>query len=77
MTISYDTCHEPYLNSSERLINDLQSGPCDPAKHSKLPFFMRLHGSILPKMIIPLLVVGGWASAITCISKFVYNRMCY
>ena len=31
---------------------------------------MQLHGSILPKMIIPLLAVGAWAAIITCISKY-------
>ena len=32
--------------------------------------FLQLHGSILPKMIIPLLAVGAWATIITCISKY-------
>lgn len=31
---------------------------------------MRMHGSVLPKMIIPLLVVTGWSTLITCISTF-------
>jgi hypothetical protein len=43
-------------------------------RHSKWPIFMRLQGSITPEMILPLLFVGGWSTAITCISKFVYNR---
>jgi predicted membrane chloride channel (bestrophin family) len=29
-----------------------------------------MHGSVLPKMIIPLLVVTGWSTLITCISTF-------
>jgi len=45
-------------------------GPRDMSKHSKWPFFMRMHGSVLPKMIIPLLVVTGWSTLITCISTF-------
>lgn len=48
------------------------SGPVDPAKHSKVPFWLRIHGSILPKLIIPLFVVGGWSTMIVCISEFVY-----
>lgn len=28
----------------------------------------------MPQMIIPLLVVGGWATLITCISHFWHNR---
>lgn len=43
------------------------------AKHSKWPFFMRMHGSVLPKMLVPLIVVSLWSTAITCISKFVYK----
>jgi len=33
--------------------------------HSRLPDFMRLQGSILPKMFVPLLCVGLWSTAIT------------
>jgi hypothetical protein len=32
-----------------------------------------MHGSILPKMILPLLWVGAWSTLITCISAFVHN----
>lgn len=42
------------------------------AKHSKWPFFMRMHGSVLPKMILPLTIVTLWSILITCISEFVY-----
>jgi putative membrane protein len=42
------------------------------AKHSKWPFFMRMHGSVLPKMIIPLIIVTIWSTAITVISVKVY-----
>lgn len=47
-------------------------GPIDIDKHSKWPFFLRIHGSVLPKMIVPLLMVGGWATLITCISQLVH-----
>jgi putative membrane protein len=43
------------------------------SRHTKWPTFMRMHGSILPKMILPLLFVGGWATFITCISFFVHD----
>ncbi|KAI1387112.1 UPF0187-domain-containing protein [Hypoxylon trugodes] len=49
-------------------IDDYFSGPRDISKHSKWPLFMQLHGSILPKMIIPLLAVAAWATLITVIS---------
>lgn len=47
-------------------------GPRDMNKHSKLPFFMRIHGSVLPKMILPLSFVAVWATAITLISQLVF-----
>ncbi|KAI0382312.1 UPF0187-domain-containing protein [Hypomontagnella monticulosa] len=50
-------------------IDDYFTGPRDIAKHSKWPLFLQLHGSILPKMIVPLLVVAAWATLITVISK--------
>lgn len=48
---------------------NLQTGPRDILKHSKWPMFMQMHGSILPKMIVPLFILGGWATCITCISE--------
>jgi len=45
----------------------------DPSAHSSIPYFLRIHGSVLPKMVLPLLFVAGWATAITLISKRVYN----
>jgi ion channel-forming bestrophin family protein len=33
---------------------------------------MRMHGSVTPRMIVPLIVTGCWATLITCISHFVY-----
>ncbi|KAJ5921232.1 hypothetical protein N7466_009558 [Penicillium verhagenii] len=48
-------------------------GPRDMDKHSKWPIFMRLHGSVMPKMILPMLLVAAWATLITCISHFWHN----
>lgn len=61
------TQHTHHTNDLE----DYFKGPRDPYRHSKLPFFLRMHGSILPKMIVPLFFVGCWATAITCISQLV------
>ncbi|KAJ4291631.1 hypothetical protein N0V90_009526 [Kalmusia sp. IMI 367209] len=49
------------------------SGPRDMSKHSKWPFFLRMHGSVLPKMILPLTVVALWSTLITCLCEFVYE----
>lgn len=54
-------------------LDDYFTGPRDMAKHSKWPLFMQMHGSILPKMILPLLFVGAWATCITIISKKVHS----
>lgn len=54
-------------------IDDYFAGPRDMQKHSKLPLFMRIHGSVMPKMILPLTFVGAWATAITCISERVHT----
>ncbi|KAF7563995.1 hypothetical protein G7046_g123 [Stylonectria norvegica] len=54
-------------------IDDYFTGPRDLGKHSKWPLVFRMHGSILPKMILPLLLVAGWATAITLISRKVHN----
>ncbi|KAF2636782.1 UPF0187-domain-containing protein [Massarina eburnea CBS 473.64] len=48
-------------------------GPRDMAKHSKWPFFLRMHGSVLPKMILPLFIVTIWSTAITCVCQFVWE----
>ncbi|OAL47968.1 UPF0187-domain-containing protein [Pyrenochaeta sp. DS3sAY3a] len=67
-----------YQPPSRRVTNgsldaeDYFVGPRDMSKHSKWPFFMRMHGSVFPKMILPLTVVTLWSTAITCISEFVY-----
>lgn len=42
------------------------------SKHSKWPFFLRMHGSVLPKMILPLIVVASWSTLITCLCRYVY-----
>jgi hypothetical protein len=67
-------CVPNWIASSAPLTNLSQVGPRDLDHHSKWPIFLRLHGSITPEMILPLIFVGGWATAITCISKFVHDR---
>lgn len=56
-------------------LDDYFVGPRDLGKHSKWPMFLQMHGSILPKMILPLIIVGGWATCITCISTFTGARL--
>ncbi|EJT76652.1 hypothetical protein GGTG_06569 [Gaeumannomyces tritici R3-111a-1] len=49
-------------------LDDYFSGPRDLQKHSKWPIFLQMHGSILPKLILPLVFVGAWATVITYIT---------
>lgn len=48
-------------------LDDYFTGPRDLLRHSKWPVFLQMHGSILPKMIMPLFIIGLWATAITVI----------
>ncbi|KAL1839104.1 hypothetical protein VTJ49DRAFT_1872 [Mycothermus thermophilus] len=52
-------------------IDDYFTGPRDIEKHSKWPLFLQMHGSILPKLIVPLFCVAAWASWITCVHVLV------
>ena len=54
-------------------LEDYFKGPRDPYRHSKLPFFLRMHGSVLPKMIVPLFFLACWTTAITTISMLVHS----
>ncbi|KAG9242250.1 Bestrophin, RFP-TM, chloride channel-domain-containing protein [Calycina marina] len=54
-------------------LEDYFAGPRDMDRHSKLPYFMRMHGSVLPSMILPLFWITCWAVLITCISKFLHD----
>lgn len=53
-------------------LDDFFKGPRDMYHHSKVPYFLRLHGSVVPKLIVPLLFVAAYSSAITCIDRLVH-----
>lgn len=61
--------HVPTHHSVD--LEDYFKGPRDVNRHSKWPYFLRMHGSVLPKMILPLLFVGGWATCVTAITELV------
>ncbi|KAA8912065.1 Bestrophin, RFP-TM, chloride channel-domain-containing protein [Sphaerosporella brunnea] len=67
---------EVHKTLPQRATWDLDSyfaGPLDPNKHSRLPFFIRVHGSILPKLLVPLVFIAAWSTAIVVISKLVHS----
>ncbi|KAF2431487.1 UPF0187-domain-containing protein [Tothia fuscella] len=45
-------------------------GPRDMNHHSKWPFVFRLHGSVTPELIMPLLLVAAWTTAIWAIDHY-------
>ena len=63
--------HRMYTNSSLSA-GDPLTHPRDIEKHSKVPYFMRMSGSITPRLLVPLIVVAAWATLITCISQYVH-----
>ncbi|KAH0613851.1 uncharacterized protein H6S33_005737 [Morchella sextelata] len=54
-------------------LDEYFSGPIDPTRHSKYPGFMRMHGSIMPMMIVPMTFVFIWSTVVTVISQKVYS----
>ncbi|KAL4919459.1 Bestrophin, RFP-TM, chloride channel-domain-containing protein [Aspergillus aurantiobrunneus] len=48
-------------------------GPRDLDKHSKWPIMLRMHGSIMPKLILPISFIAGWSTLITLICRFVHD----
>jgi putative membrane protein len=42
----------------------MEVGPTDNTHHSKLPFFIQMHGSVMPHMILPMLFVAAWTTCI-------------
>lgn len=50
-----------------------QHGPHDTTRHSRWPIFLRIRGSVVPAMILPLTFITLWSTCITCIFKFVYH----
>ncbi|OAG02183.1 uncharacterized protein CC84DRAFT_1126339 [Paraphaeosphaeria sporulosa] len=48
-------------------------GPRDIRRHSKWPRALRMHGSVAPKLVAPLLGIGMWSALITTISEKVHT----
>ncbi|XEV04967.1 hypothetical protein FSHL1_010254 [Fusarium sambucinum] len=69
---SVNATHQPIPDNGGDDLNYF-SGPRDLQRHSKWPLILQLHGSIMPSLILPLLFVACWATAITVISKKVYD----
>lgn len=65
----------PFQRRASLDLDDYFTGPRDISKHSKWPLFLQMHGSILPKMVLPLIFIGMWSTAITCIHLIVKKSL--
>lgn len=61
------------VHSFELDLDDYFEGPRDIKQFSRVPLCLRLYGSVLPKMIFPLIFVGFWSAAITIVCEHVYS----
>ncbi|KAB8067363.1 UPF0187-domain-containing protein [Aspergillus leporis] len=67
-----DVQFAPKRRSSSDLLRYFH-GPRDLEKHTKWPIFFRMHGSVLPKLIVPLILVAMWSTVVTVICRSVHN----
>ena len=58
-------------------LDDYFVGPRNLDRHSKWPMFMRIHGSVMPRLIIPLFFMACWSTLITCFSRWVHDCTCF
>ncbi|KAJ6262161.1 hypothetical protein Dda_2966 [Drechslerella dactyloides] len=62
---------ESFFDDISSDLDSYFTGPIDATKSSKLPYFMRLRGSVLPGLILPMGFVTGWTVWITCVHQLV------
>lgn len=67
MSPRFSTAANPFRKRDSLDLDDYFVGPRDLSKHSKWPVFLRMHGSIVPKLILPLVFIGAWATAVVLI----------
>ncbi|EGX51318.1 hypothetical protein AOL_s00054g388 [Orbilia oligospora ATCC 24927] len=65
------TARESFFDDLSSDLDSYFTGPIDATKSSKLPYFMRVRGSVLPGLILPMLFVAAWCVWITCVHKLV------
>ncbi|KAK6516803.1 hypothetical protein TWF506_006689 [Arthrobotrys conoides] len=65
------TARESFFDDLSSDLDSYFTGPIDATKSSRLPYFMRIRGSVLPGLILPMLFVSAWCVWITCIHKLV------
>ncbi|KJZ76365.1 hypothetical protein HIM_04094 [Hirsutella minnesotensis 3608] len=70
-TLRSPTVEVPHAYSRRHSLDldDYFTGPRDISKHSKWPIFLQLHGSIMPKLILPMFLISAWSTTIVAISE--------
>ncbi|KAF2398567.1 putative membrane protein [Trichodelitschia bisporula] len=58
----------------KKTAKDYFVGPRDMTHFSKWPFVLRVHGSIVPHILIPMLVVAIWVTSVVCACKFHFTN---
>ncbi|KAH9884375.1 Bestrophin, RFP-TM, chloride channel-domain-containing protein [Xylariomycetidae sp. FL2044] len=51
--------------------DDYFLGPRELDRHSKWPMMLRIHGSCIPELIVPILFVGAWTTTVCLFSRHV------
>ncbi|CAK7215982.1 hypothetical protein SBRCBS47491_002676 [Sporothrix bragantina] len=67
--------YRPTVRQRTIELDEYFTGPRDIQKHSKWPMFLQMHGSILPKMLLPLLAIGTWSMIVTSVSFFTKRNL--
>ncbi|CAK7229820.1 hypothetical protein SEUCBS140593_007375 [Sporothrix eucalyptigena] len=67
--------YRPTIRPRTIELDEYFTGPRDIQKHSKWPMFLQMHGSILPKMLLPILAVGTWSMIVTSVSYFTKRNL--
>lgn len=58
------------------MLTELQEGPRSIDKHSKWPMFLRMHGSIFPQLVFPVVSCGLWATLMYVSSYSTSKSLC-
>ncbi|KAF2670957.1 UPF0187-domain-containing protein [Microthyrium microscopicum] len=69
-----DRGYKPIKKKRGNNIEHYFFGPRDITRHSRIPFFFRIHGSVLPHLIIPFTLYSIWTTGATLILHFYFRH---
>lgn len=62
-----------HVSTFDPNLTDYFEGPRDIRHFSRIPICLRIYGSVLPKMIVPLVCVTIWSTAITAVCEYIVD----